>query len=59
MRRLTDRGTRTYVTSRITWGRAYVFVAVRSGSSSRSTTSAFPFQTSTCARRVEHTFNGS
>ncbi len=59
MRRLTDRGTRTYETSRITWGRTYVFVAVRSGSSRRSTTSAFPFHTSTWAQRVEHTLSGS
>ena len=59
MRRLTARGTRTYWRSRITSGRTNDRSAERRGSSDRSTTSAFPFHTRTCARRTEHTFSGS
>ena len=46
-------------TSRITCGRANVSVAEWSGISCSSRTSAFPLNTSTCARRTEQTFSGS
>ena len=59
MRFVTPRGTRTYVTSLMTWGRVKLDVDVRSGWPWLSSTSAFPFHTSTCARRTEHTFKGS
>ena len=59
MRFVTPRGTRTYVTSRITCGRVNVDDEERSGCPWLSSTSALPFQTSTCARRSEQTFNGS
>ncbi len=59
MRFVTPRGTRTYVTSLMTCGRVKVDDDVRSGCPWLSSTSAFPFHTSTCARRTEQTFNGS
>ena len=59
MRFVTPRGTRTYVTSRMTCGRVKVDDEVRSGWPWLSSTSAFPFHTRTCARRTEHTFKGS
>src|SRR4029078_8644101 len=59
MRLVTPRGTRTYVTSRITGGRVNVDADERRGSPWLSSTSAFPFHTSTCARRSEQTFKGS
>ena len=59
MRFVTPRGTRTYETSLITCGRANVDDDDRSGCPWLSMTSAFPFQTSTWARRSEQTFKGS
>ena len=41
------------------WGRAKVSEADRSGVSCSSSTSAFPLNTSTCARRTVQTFSGS
>ena len=57
--RVTARGTRTYVFSRMTCGRSKVAHAERMGRSCRSMISARPFQTSTWARRSEQTFNAS
>ncbi len=59
MRRVAPRGTRTYVFSRMTFGRAKFVVAERSGRSWLSSTSALPFHTRTWARRSEQTFKGS
>src|SRR5205823_3744048 len=59
IRLVTARGTRTYVRSRITFGRWKLVVAERSGRSWHSRISALPFQTRTCARRSEQTFRGS
>src|SRR5436190_4559595 len=57
--RCSVRGTRTYWTSRMTFGRGKATVADLRGSSSSSITSAFPLNTSTCARRTVVTFKGS
>ena len=43
----------------MTCGHGNLIVAEQSGRSSSSTTSAFPLNTSTCARRSEHTLSGS
>jgi hypothetical protein len=59
MRRVTPLGTRTYVLRRITFGRAKFEHDERRGRSWLSRISALPFQTRTCARRSEQTFNGS
>ena len=56
---LDRRGTRTYWTSRITCGQTNVSVAERRPLGRLSSTSAFPFHTSTCARRTEQTLSGS
>src|SRR5436190_1534222 len=57
--RCSVRGTRTYWTSRMTFGPGKATVADLRGSSSSSITSAFPLNTSTCARRTVVTFKGS
>ena len=54
-----SRGTFTYVTSRITTGRAIAVCSDRSSQEPCSTTSAFSFSRSTAARRTVQTLIGS
>src|SRR5215212_328592 len=59
LRRWASRGTRMYVTSRITTGRGTVRLSEWSAHSPCSMTSARSFSTSTVARRTVHTLIGS